>query len=199
MSKQKKPSEIAVAQDKVEAEVLRAKPETMPVPRLRLAAACIGSDGVEKWRDGFDNVVVTQGLNNLFNKMFCNGGTVSSTPLFFLHSQTSASPAFSQNWAGVSASATHPTGCFVANFVQFGFASHTSNYSVTTQTTLGMTGSASCTVYGGGFFHYASNSCATNFTGSTDAKLYNYGCFANSRTLTSNDSLVVSATLSLAT
>jgi hypothetical protein len=149
-------------------------------PKFHYSVVCIGADGVEKWRDGFDNLVTTVGKNDLIDKYFKGA---AYTAAWFLGlkgtgvavvGDTLASHA---SWAEVNPyTGNRPA-------ITFGTSAAGSN----TATAVSYTCTSGATVAG---------AFTSSVNTGTAGILYSAGDFAASRTVASGDVLNVTLTVS---
>lgn len=196
-------SEKAGVSDKAVAGVAsgRDQAEVAEAPFLKVAAECWGPEGL-KWRDGFEhNVVVIEGLRHMGNVFIGGARATTDGPFLFVHSaNATTSDASTRGWQQLAGSVSNIQSCCSASYFPADFATNAfaTTQSVTTQQSFIFTSATSASANGAGFFFYTSASCATN-AATGDLKLYNYGAFGTPRSVTQNDTLVVSATLALQT
>lgn len=151
-----------------------------PAPRFRYEVVCIGADGVERWRDGFDNLVTTAGKTDLIDKYFKGS---AYTAAWFLGLKGTGSAAVGDTlashagWAEVTPYAGNRPA------ITFGTTSGGSN----TATAVSYTINASATVAG---------AFTASVNTGTSGTLYSAGDFAASRSVLSGDTLNVTLTVS---
>lgn len=149
-------------------------------PKFRYDVVCIGPDGQEKWRDGFDNLVTTVGKNDLLDKYFKGAAYTAAWFLGLKGTGTAVvgdTAASHAGWAEVNPYAGNRPA------IAFGTSSAGSN----TATAVAYTVTGTATVAGA--FVQSVN------TGTTGI-LYSAGDFAAARSVTSGDTLNVTLTVS---
>lgn len=169
-------------------ETARAHVEAVRAPSAYYAVECIAADGISRWRDGFANMVVTVGKNDLLTQYFKGSGYTASWAVGLVDN------------AGFSAIAAGDT------MTSHGGWSESTAYANASRPGL-ILGSAS----GGAIDNSASvasfsiNTTATirgafvannNTKGGTSGTLYSAGAFAATRSVASGDTLNVTVTLS---
>jgi hypothetical protein len=158
--------------------------EAAGAPRFRYDAECIGADGKTKWRDGFDNLVTTEGKTDLVDKYFKGSGYTAAWFLGLKGAGTAAvgdTMASHAAWLEVSGytSSTLPA-------ITFGTTAAGSN----TATAVSFAVNATATVAGA--------FVTTNSTkGAASGTLYSAGDFSAPRSVVSGDTLNVTITISV--
>ena len=155
--------------------------EHVASPHCHYAIECIGPDGALKWRDEFDNLVVTVGKDSLLDTYFAgsaytaawymgllNAGTPAASDTLASHSGWTEETPYSGNRPAISWSAAS-AGSKTATAV---------SYAITGTATIG--GAFLCTVASG-----------------TSGTLYSAGLFSASRGVASGDTLNVTPTMSV--
>jgi len=155
--------------------------EPTGVPKFRYVIECVGADGKVKWTETIDNLVTTEGKNDIVDKYF-KGSAYTASWFLGLKGTGSAAAgdtlASHAGWSEVTPySGNRPA-------ITFGTTSGGSN----TATAVSYTINASATV-AGAFI-------ASVNTG-TSGKLYSAGDFAASRSVVSGDTLNVTPTVSV--
>lgn len=146
---------------------------------------CIGADGKLKWKEEFDNLVVTAGLDKLLDATFKTGLT---TPAWYVFLKNSGTPVAGDTMAShgswtenqTFSNATRPA--FTPGTISGGSVSNTSS-----KASFNINGST--TIYGAGL---VDNNVLSPGTAGT---LYGVGDFASSKSVISGDTLNVTATL----
>lgn len=162
---------------------LVARPELAeggPAPRFHYAIECVGPDGKVKWREEIDNLVTTEGKNDIIDKYFKGS---AYTAAWFLGLKGTGSAAVGDTlashagWSEVTPySGNRPA-------ITFGTTSGGSN----TATAVAYTINATATVAG---------AFVSSVNTGTAGKLYSAGDFAASRSVASGDTLNVTLTVS---
>lgn len=161
--------------------------ESLKAPRFRYSFVCRDKNGAVKWSETFDNLVTTPGKNFLLDTVFAGVGYTAS---WFMGLVTAT---------GFSTFAASDTLTSHAGW------SESTNYSNANRVTLAFSaasGGSKSTSSGAVFNVNASDTIegafiATNNTkGGTTGTLYSAGAFSSARSVSSGDTLTVSATLS---
>ena len=153
--------------------------------RTRYTVECFGADGVLKWRDGFDNLVVTEGLNTLLDRSFKN---VPANVDWFVMLKGTGSAAAGDvmnshaGWSEIVAYSQSTRPALTLGSISSGAVSNSASKAV-----FSINGTA--TVAGAAL---TSNSTKSGTTG----LLYGAGDFPSSRAVTSGDTLNVQVDLS---
>jgi hypothetical protein len=192
-------NEKANVMDAVEAKV--GKPggagcAVAPSGQFDMACWERGPDGMPRqvWSQRAYNGVVQQGIAALGNVYLGGQRVTTNGPFWFLHSVSYNS---TYNWAAISTaqvsgySASLLTAAPASTNATAGSWTHTTNFVFTIAGTQ--------TVSGAGFLFFSSASAATNAANSSDFKLYNIGTFTAAQAVQSNNTLSVTATLSIGT
>lgn len=176
-------NEETVAHDSVQAGLV-ARPEyaeDIAAPRFRYDVVCIGADGVEKWRDGFDNLVTTEGKNDIIDQYFKGS---AYTAAWYMGLKGTGSAAVGDTLAS-HAGWTEQTP-YTGNRPAITFGTTSAGSNTATAVSYSITSSATCA----GAFVSSVN------TG-TAGKLYSAGDFAASRSVVNGDTLNVTLTVSV--
>lgn len=156
--------------------------ETAKAPRFSYAVECFGADGKLKWREVIDNLITTEGKNDLLDKYF-KGSAYTAAWYLGLKGTGSAAAgdtlASHAGWAEVTPYAGNRPA------ITFGTTSAGSN----TASAVSFSINATATV-AGAFI-------ASVNTG-TAGKLYSAGDFAASRSVISGDVINVTPTVNMA-
>lgn len=153
---------------------------SMKSPKFKYLVECRDKDGKLKWSEEIENLVTTEGKNDIINKYFKGSGY---TAAFFCGLKGAGAPAAGDTLA------THPTWSEVTPYsgnrpaITFGTTAAGSN----TATVIAFSINATQTV-AGAFI-------ATSNTG-TSGTLYSAGNFTTSRDVISGDTLNVTLTVS---
>jgi len=155
------------------------------VMRTKYEVECYGPDGILKWRDGFENLVVTAGLNKVLDACFKTG---LAAPAWYVGLKDTGAPAAGDTMAShvTWAWLTNYTGdrqAFTPGSVAAGSVDNSASKAV-----FPITGND--TIYGCGLCDSA--------TGDTGV-LYGAGDFASPRAVLSGDTLNVQVTLTAET
>lgn len=149
---------------------------------------CFDSRGREKWRDSFENLVVTAGRNHLLDVAFKSGSQITT----WYVGLTGASPTFAaadtmSSHAGWTESETYSEGN--RQTLTLGTVSAGSVDNSASKATYSINGSATL---GGAFL------TSNNTKGGTTGTLYGGGAFSGgNRSVVSGDTVQVTATLSI--
>lgn len=162
-------------------------------PFFIVDAECIGPEGL-KWKDGYHNVVVTDGLRYLVNAVF--GSKVDMTNAICVpHSIATNGTSSDHGWAAVSASRVY--GANTQFRALSGFSSNGANLSQSASQSYTWNGNN--TINGAIVGFYGSSTMNTSVSGAGFIE-YSEGIFAGgSRTVASNDTLNITVTVSFAT
>lgn len=156
-------------------------PEPVAAPRFHYHIECVGADGKVKWVEEFDNLVTTEGKNDILDKYF-KGSAYTASWFLGLKGTGSAAAgdtlASHAGWSEVTPYAGNRPA------ITFGTTSGGSN----TATAVSYSINASATVAGA--------FCSSVNTG-TSGKLYSAGDFAASRSVVNGDTLNVTLTVSV--
>jgi hypothetical protein len=156
--------------------------ETIKAPAFRYRVECIGADGMLKWVEEYDNLVTTEGKNDIIDKYF-KGSAYTAAWFLGLKGTGSAAAgdtlASHAGWSEVTPYAGNRPA------ITFGTTSSGSN----TATAVSYSINASATVAG---------AFAASVNTGTAGKLYSAGDFAASRSVISGDTLNVTLTVSAA-
>jgi hypothetical protein len=155
--------------------------ETVSGPRFHYHIECVGADGKVKWVEDIDNLVTTEGKNDILDKYF-KGSSYTATWYLGLKGTGSAAAgdtlASHSGWSEVTPySGNRPA-------ITFGTTSSGSN----TATAVSYTINATATVAG---------AFVSSVNTGTSGKLYSAGDFAASRSVVSGDTLNVTLTVSV--
>jgi hypothetical protein len=154
--------------------------ETAKLPRLTYSFECFDKDGKLKWADSFENLVTTQGLNDIIDKYFKGA---AYTAAWFLGLKGVGTPVVGDTLAS-HASWTELTGYTGSRkAITFGTTAGGSN----TATAVSFAINATQTVAGAFVGSVASGTAGT---------LYSAGDFAASRSVLNGDTLNVTLTVS---
>jgi hypothetical protein len=182
----------AKAIDRMEAEVVKPSDAGVKAPFFVAAFECVGPGNVKKWRDGFTNVVVTGGRAYLLNRIWFSATASTAGAALQLHSATTASD---HAWSNISASRVTGYGNDVP---RISLAASTASAAQTMSASYGFNATATQqTVLGGAILWYTSVSMSTN-AATADICEYSEGQFGTTRTVTGNDTLNVTVTVSYA-
>lgn len=154
--------------------------ETMKLPKLTYAFECFDKDGNLKWRDSFENLVTTQGLNDIIDKYFKGA---AYTAAWFLGLKAAGTPVVGDTLAS-HASWAELTG-YTGNRKAITFGTTSGGSNTATAAAFAITGTATVA---GAFV----GSVATGTAGT----LYSAGDFAAARSVINGDTLNVTLTVS---
>lgn len=157
--------------------------EEISGPRFHYHVECIGADGKLKWVEEIDNLVTTEGKNDILDKYFKGSAYTASWFLGLKGTGSAAAGDTLASHAGWS-EATPYTGNRPA--ITFGTTSAGSNTATAVSYAITAAGPTTCA----GAFVASVN------TG-TSGKLYSAGDFAASRSVVSGDTLNVTLTVSV--
>lgn len=158
--------------------------EGATAPWFHYEVVCIGPDGVEKWRDGFDNLVTTAGKTDIVDKYFKGSAYTAAWYLGLKGSGTAAVGDTMASHAGWSEVTAYSASTLPA--VTFGTTSSGSN----TATAVSYSINGTATVAG---CFLTTNSAK----GATTGTLYSAGDFASARSVMSGDTLNVTPTYTI--
>lgn len=173
--------------------------EAVEAPRLRYEFECFDADGKLKWRDSFDNLVTTEGKNDLLDKYFKGS---AYTAAWFVGLVSSVS--YSALAAGDTAAQINGTNAWKEANTAAGANTPTYSQGTRPALTLGtvaagsVDNSASKAVFsitGTGTIKGAFVASVSTLAGTT-GKLYSVGTFAADRAVINGDTLNVQVTLS---
>lgn len=182
----------AKAVDRMEAEVVQPNAHGGKAPFFVAAAECVGPGNVTKWRDGFTNVVVNEGKAYLLNRIWFSKTSSTAGAFLYIHSATTASD---HAWANISASRN--TG-FGNTIPLISLAASTASAAQTMSASYGFNATATQqTVLGAAILWYTTNTMSSN-AAAGDVCEYSEGQFGTTRTVTGNDTLNVTVTVSYA-
>lgn len=151
-------------------------------PRFRYDVVCTGADGVEKWRDGFDNLVTTVGKNDLLDKYFKGS---AYTAAWFLGLKGSGAPVVGDTLAShASWSEVNP---YTGNRPAITFGTSASGSNTATAVSYAITLAGPTTVAGG---------FVSSVNTGTAGILYSAGDFSSARSVAAGDTLNVTLTVS---
>jgi hypothetical protein len=157
--------------------------EPMGVPKFRYEIECVGADGKVKWTETIENLVTTEGKNDILDKYFKGS---AYTAAWFLGLKGAGSAAAGDTLASHAAwSEVNPyTGNRPA--ITFGTTSAGSNTATAVSYSITVAGP---TTVAGAFL--------SSVNTGTAGKLYSAGDFAASRSVVAGDTLNVTPTVSV--
>jgi len=149
---------------------------------------CFGEDGVEKWRDTIENLVVTVGKNDLLDKYFAGSGYTAAWYMGLVDGASAPTYNAADTLAS-HAGWTESTAYSGSNRITVAWNSASSGSTASTGTSFTMTGSA--TIAGALL-------CQTQVRATTTGVLYSAGNFSGgNRSVVLNDVLQVTYTATL--
>lgn len=156
------------------------KQEATGSPKFRYDVVCVGPDGQEKWRDGFDNLVTTVGKNDLLDKYFKGAAYTAAWFLGLKGAGTAVAGDTAASHAGWPE--VNP---YTGNRPTIAFGTSSAGANAATAVAYTITGTATVA----GAFVQSAN------TGTTGI-LYSAGDFASARSVASGDTLNVTLSVS---
>ncbi len=149
---------------------------------------CVGSDGVTKWVDAIENLVVTVGKNDLLTQYFKGSAWTAAWYMGLVDGASSPTYAAGDTLAS-HAGWTESTAYSGTNRITVGWGSASSGSLASTSTTFSI--NATATIAG-------ALMCQTQVRATTTGVLYSAGSFTGgNRSVTSGDSLLVTFTASV--
>jgi hypothetical protein len=155
--------------------------ESCGVPRFHYHIECVDADGKVKWVEEFDNLVTTEGKNDILDKYF-KGSAYTAT--WFLGLKGTGSAAAGDTLASHSGWTEQTPYSGNRPAITFGTTSGGSN----TATAVSYSINASATVAG---------AFISSVNTGTSGKLYSAGDFSSSRSVVNGDTLNVTVTVSV--
>lgn len=159
-----------------------AMAEDIPIPKFTYQFECIGPDGGVKWTETIENLVTTQGKNDIIDKYF-KGSAYTATWFLGLKGTGTAvvgdTAASHGGWAEVNP--------YTGNRPAITFGTTAAGSNTATVVSYAITGTATVA----GAFVQSVNTGTTGF-------LYSAGDFAASRSVLNGDTLNVTLTVSVA-
>ena len=149
---------------------------------------CVGSDGITKWVDVIENLVVTVGKNDLLTQYFKGTAWTAAWYMGLIDGATTPTYAAGDTLA-VHAGWTENTAYSGTNRITVGWGTASASALASTSTTFAISGTASIA---------GALMCQTQLRATTTGVLYSAGSFTGgNRSVISGDSLLVTFTASV--